>query len=54
MAVPYSSVPHMYSVLRFRVPEQNFLVRSPTERVVPLTRVSDRVVQKEVTTDIRW
>ena len=43
VAVPYSSVPHMYSVLRLRVPEQSLVVRSKTGRR-PLTRISGRVV----------
>ena len=46
MAVPYSSVPHIYSVLRFRVPARSpyFLSLSKRE-MLSLTRITDKIVQ---------
>jgi hypothetical protein len=51
VAVPYSSVPHTYSVLRFRVPKQSLVVRSQKGRR-PLTRISSRVIQGGVIINI--
>lgn len=46
MAVPYSSVPHIYNVLRFRVPAQSLHFLSPSKKeLLSLTRITDRIVQ---------